>query len=94
MPEKLFVVSKDLENNIIYVVPGSAHQALFTRVIQVPDFTWIWKDSPPSGIDLAEGARLHLLHRYRTTPAPCTVRSHIEVIMVDSSLNVMNLNTL
>ena len=86
----------------------SAHESLFTRIIQVPEFTWIWRDSPPPGIDLPEGARLHLLHRYRTAPALCTVRryaspgSHsppkltnqnIEVIITESSLNAMNPNT-
>jgi len=82
MPEKLFVVSKDVEHNTIYVVPGSTHEALFTRIIQVPEFTWIWKDSPPPGFDLVEGARLHVLHRYRGTPAPCTVkRSDIGIII-------------
>jgi tRNA U34 2-thiouridine synthase MnmA/TrmU len=94
MPEKLFVVDKDVEHNTIYVVPGrwphlastisfypsqtlpSTHEALFTRFIQVPEFTWIWKDSPPPGFDLVEGARLHLLHRYRGTPAACTVKRY------------------
>ena len=52
----------------------STHETLFTRFIQVPEFTWIWKDSPPPEFDLVEGARLHLLHRYRGTPAPCTVK--------------------
>lgn len=84
MPEKLFVVSKNIENNTIYVVPGSAHESLFTQIIQVPEFTWIWKDSPPPAIDLIDGARLYLLHRYRTTPAPCTVRrSHNNGVVIE-----------
>ncbi|KIM48670.1 hypothetical protein M413DRAFT_15030 [Hebeloma cylindrosporum] len=83
MPEKLFVCSKDVESNAIYLVPGSSHEALFKRKLHVPEFTWIWGDAPPQGIDLPEGARLDLMHRYRMAPVPCTVRrvENIELVI-------------
>ncbi|KAF8958009.1 tRNA-specific 2-thiouridylase [Flammula alnicola] len=74
MPEKMFVAAKDIESNTIYLVPGSTHESLFSRVLHVKDFTWIWRDASPAGIDLPEGCRLYLMHRYRMDPVPCTVR--------------------
>ncbi|KAF9555224.1 5-methylaminomethyl-2-thiouridylate-methyltransferase [Agrocybe pediades] len=75
MKEKMFVVKKDAEKNAILVVPGSKHESLFSTVLNVPEFTWIWKDSPPHGIDSPEGATLELAHRYRMSPVKCVVRS-------------------
>ncbi|KJA24229.1 hypothetical protein HYPSUDRAFT_136638 [Hypholoma sublateritium FD-334 SS-4] len=74
VPEKLFVAEKDVKNNTIYLVPGSNHESLYSRTIQVRDFAWIWQDSPPAQIDRPEGARLSLKHRYRMGATPCVVR--------------------
>ncbi|KAF8163707.1 tRNA-specific 2-thiouridylase [Crassisporium funariophilum] len=78
MPEKMFVASKDADTNAIYLVPGSTHTSLFTRVLRVQAFTWIWKDSPPSGLDRPDGIRLSLMHRYRMTPVSCTVMRTVD----------------
>ncbi|KAF9053117.1 tRNA-specific 2-thiouridylase [Panaeolus papilionaceus] len=75
MPEKMFVLSKDVETNTIYVVPGSTHESLYTRSIVIPELTWIWQDSPPVGIYSSEGARLQVQHRYRSKASPCIVKS-------------------
>ncbi|PPQ76615.1 hypothetical protein CVT26_012741 [Gymnopilus dilepis] len=74
MKEKMFVVEKDAERNAIFVVPGSTHSSLFSSVMNVPDFAWIWKDAPPPEIDSPEGASLLLQHRYRMTPEKCIVK--------------------
>ncbi|KDR73743.1 hypothetical protein GALMADRAFT_72401 [Galerina marginata CBS 339.88] len=74
MGQKMFVVEKDKNTNAIMVVPGSTHESLFSSVISVPEFTWIWRDAPPSGIDLPEGARLKVQHRYRMEPVHCVAK--------------------
>ncbi|KAF8150428.1 tRNA-specific 2-thiouridylase [Pholiota molesta] len=50
------------------------HESLYSHTLRVRDFGWIWRDAPPAGIDLPEGARLHLQHRYRMESTPCIVR--------------------
>uniref|UniRef100_A0A8H8CMH4 tRNA-5-taurinomethyluridine 2-sulfurtransferase n=1 Tax=Psilocybe cubensis TaxID=181762 RepID=A0A8H8CMH4_PSICU len=74
MPQKMFVVQKDIEKNEILVVPGSTHESLFTRTINVCDFDWIWTDTIPEGIDSSDGVRLSVMHRYRMQPVECSVR--------------------
>ncbi|KAG1808555.1 tRNA-specific 2-thiouridylase [Suillus variegatus] len=47
LKEKTFVVKKDIPKNIIYVVPGTDHSALYAQSLTIRDWTWIWADSPP-----------------------------------------------
>ncbi|KAF8176020.1 tRNA-specific 2-thiouridylase [Pholiota molesta] len=74
MEQRMFVGGKDVETNTIYLVAGSTHESLYSHTLRVRDFGWIWRDAPPAGIDLPEGARLHLQHRYRMESTPCIVR--------------------
>ncbi|KAJ2930700.1 hypothetical protein H1R20_g6394, partial [Candolleomyces eurysporus] len=75
MPVRMSVSRKDLETNTVYVVPGTKHENLFTDVIHVPEFSWIWKDAIPQDLHSPTGFRAQVMHRYRMTPVPCTVKS-------------------
>jgi len=48
--------------------------------MDVPVFTWIWKDRPPKGVDSPEGAKLYLAHRYRMQPVKCIVKRYVTEI--------------
>jgi len=61
-------------NSLDGILCSSIHESLMTRFVRVIDFTWIWQDGTPSGIDTPEGIRLSFVPRYRTEPALCTVR--------------------
>ncbi|KAF8912210.1 tRNA-specific 2-thiouridylase [Gymnopilus junonius] len=74
LKHKMFVAEKDVKENAILVVPGSTHQSLFTHVLNVPNFTWIWKHTPPPEINSLEGADLMVQHRYRMEPQKCNVK--------------------
>jgi len=56
--------------------PIRRHETLYTDTIHVPEFTWIWKDSPPPSLDSPEGFRGQVMHRYRMKAVPCTVRRY------------------
>ncbi|KAF7312527.1 tRNA-specific 2-thiouridylase MnmA [Mycena indigotica] len=71
-PEKLYVVSKDIESNTIFV--GPAHEPnLNVRNLQVKGFAWIWRDSPPD--QLNDGVKLVVQIRHKMAPVLCTARS-------------------
>lgn len=71
---KMFVAKKDMRKNIIYVVPGSNHEALFFNGLHVQDFSWIWADAPPADLTHPDGFRAHIKFRHRMKSVPCTVR--------------------
>ncbi|KAH9952026.1 5-methylaminomethyl-2-thiouridylate-methyltransferase [Amylocystis lapponica] len=74
LPQKMFVAKKDLHTNVIYVVPGADHAALYHRTIIAENWKWIWADSPPVGTDHEQGFRGQCQFIYRMQPAPCTVK--------------------
>lgn len=49
--EPWFVASKDLEKNILYVVQGSEHPALFSKGLIADDVNWISTNNPPESFD-------------------------------------------
>lgn len=77
MPKKMFVSQKDASSNTVFVVPGTDNNLLYSRTLDVPTFTWIWKDTPPPGINTAAGFRARVMHRYRMTGVPCTVYRYV-----------------
>jgi len=54
------VVSKDLENNLLWVAQGDDHPALYSTEAQVGGLTWV-AERPP----LAEGESLACTAKYR-----------------------------
>lgn len=66
-PEKLFVVAKDVAQNIIYVTPGSDSPLLFTQELRAFTFNWI-SGQPPE--DLEVGWRCEAQVRYLHKPGP------------------------
>ncbi|KZT70089.1 5-methylaminomethyl-2-thiouridylate-methyltransferase [Daedalea quercina L-15889] len=74
LAKKAYVARKDLERNIIYVVPGADHPALYSKGLVATKFQWIWRDSPPSSIDTDSGFRCRVQYGYRTPDVACTVR--------------------
>ncbi|THH23096.1 hypothetical protein EUX98_g8077 [Antrodiella citrinella] len=74
-PERLVVSEKDIKENVIYVVPGSDHPDLYRSRIVARDWQWIWADSPPPGIEDAQGFRGRMQYGHRMPDVPCTVRS-------------------
>lgn len=47
--EPWFVVEKDLKNNILYVVQGETHPAIFSYGLEADDLSWV-SDTAPTGI--------------------------------------------
>jgi len=60
---------------LIFVCARS-HPALFTSTITSNNFSWIWRDSPPSSAFLHEGFRASVKIRNRMTTVPVTVRQY------------------
>lgn len=58
--------------------PGSdlcrSHPALFTSTIASNNFSWIWRDAPPSAAFSHKGFRSSVQIRHRMTTVPVTVR--------------------
>ncbi|KAJ7170856.1 tRNA-specific 2-thiouridylase [Mycena crocata] len=81
MPEKMYVVSKDIPSNTIFVAPAS-DPALDCKSVRAREFSWIWPDSPPA--NLLHGIQLFAQIRHRMQPVLCNVRSvedgNIEII--------------
>ncbi|MCL2544554.1 MAG: tRNA 2-thiouridine(34) synthase MnmA [Clostridia bacterium] len=66
-----FVVSKDLENNLLWVAQGDDHPALYTAEAQVGELTWI-AERPP--LAAGEAFRCTAKYRYRQGDQQVTAR--------------------
>lgn len=64
-----FVVDKDIERNIVYVVQGTRHPALFCDELTADELTWI--GPPPSSFPFI----CHSKVRYRQPDQPCVIES-------------------
>ncbi len=64
-----YVVGKDLARNILYVVQGEAHPALYSAALIAGQAHWIGA-APPLP------ARFTAKNRYRQPPQACTVEAH------------------
>lgn len=65
--EPWFVVGKDMTNNVLIVVQGREHAALYRSGLRAINLTWISGNAPPGG------ARLACKTRYRQTDVACRV---------------------
>ncbi|KAJ7077149.1 tRNA-specific 2-thiouridylase [Mycena belliarum] len=74
MPEKMYVVRKDIPSNTIFVAPGS-DPGLYSTRIRASEFAWVWSDAPPAGLGLETGVDLFVQVRHRMRAVQCTVRS-------------------
>ncbi|KAJ7126813.1 5-methylaminomethyl-2-thiouridylate-methyltransferase [Mycena epipterygia] len=74
MPEKMYVVKKDIPTNTIFVAPGRYEPSLYCKSVRARDFSWIWADSPPA--ELLRGVHLSVQVRHRMRPVDCTVRMY------------------
>ncbi|KAH9997616.1 5-methylaminomethyl-2-thiouridylate-methyltransferase [Russula vinacea] len=70
---RLFVASKDHRKNAIYVALPD-HPALFTSIIVSDNFSWIWRDAPPTSAFTPGGFRASVRIRHRMETVPVTVR--------------------
>lgn len=86
MPMKMFVSQKDATSNTIFVVPGTDNTMLYCKTLHIPNFSWIWKESPPPEIDSEGGFRARVMHRYRMTDVPCTVHRYEYFVACDPVL--------
>lgn len=66
--EPWFVASKDLENNILYVVQGEKHPALYSSGLAASELNWIAGGTPP------ETLRCTAKFRYRQPDQGVTVQ--------------------
>ena len=64
-----FVAGKDIERNVVTVVQGSEHPALFSHELFATDISWIHE--PPSSFPYACKAKI----RYRQVEQPCVIES-------------------
>ncbi|KAJ9078192.1 hypothetical protein DSO57_1009363 [Entomophthora muscae] len=71
--QKWYVSAKDIPTNVITVVPGRNHPALYSTALQLPNFSW---SSKPSLIDLDEGTLVLAKIRSTQMPIKCHVRSN------------------
>ncbi|KAF6751132.1 tRNA-specific 2-thiouridylase [Ephemerocybe angulata] len=74
MPARMTVSEKDTTTNTVYVVPGTSHDKLFSDVLSITGFQWIWRDAPPPELDSESGYRVQVMHRYRMKATPATIR--------------------
>ncbi|KAI0822810.1 tRNA 5-methylaminomethyl-2-thiouridylate-methyltransferase [Trametes gibbosa] len=73
MTEKMFVARKDIQENALYVVPGSTHPALFSASMIVTKWKWIWAGTPPPLVDSPKGMLAQVQYRHRMLDVPCRV---------------------
>ncbi|KAH7914022.1 tRNA-specific 2-thiouridylase [Hygrophoropsis aurantiaca] len=73
LPQRMFVAKKDMANNIVYVVPGTDHPALYCRSITVSDWASIWKDHRPDGLSDPAGLKARTKFRHVMDDVGCTV---------------------
>jgi tRNA-specific 2-thiouridylase len=76
--ESWFVVDKDLQNNVLYVVQGDSHPNLYSKGIIVTDLHWI-SDNKPQG-----EFKCTAKFRYRQSDRGVTVRK-----LLDNSCEVV-----
>lgn len=86
LSEKMFVSGKNLATNTIHVVPGTDNPILNCMTLHVPEFYWIWKDSPPAELDSMSGFRANVKHRYRMEHEACTVYRCVSLLPIENSL--------
>ena len=76
--EPWYVVDKDLEHNVLYVVQGEQHPTLFSRGLAAADLHWVAGKAPDPPLPCEAKTR------YRQPQQPCTItcRDHdgVEVI--------------
>jgi len=72
LSQKLFVAGKNHQKNAIYVALQD-HPALFASTITSNNFSWIWRDAPPSTAFTHKGFRASVQIRHRMTTVPVTV---------------------
>ncbi|KAH7929648.1 5-methylaminomethyl-2-thiouridylate-methyltransferase [Leucogyrophana mollusca] len=73
LPQRMFVAKKDIDKNIVYVVPGTDHPALYCSSVVVPEWTWIWKDHHPRGFSDPRGLQARTKFRHVMEDVGCTV---------------------
>ncbi|KAG2141519.1 tRNA-specific 2-thiouridylase [Suillus cothurnatus] len=83
LKEKTFVVKKDIPKNIIYVVPGTDHSALYAQSLTIRDWTWIWADSPPIELMHPGGLKARMKFRHVMADTDFSVYSDNDCIRID-----------
>jgi tRNA-specific 2-thiouridylase len=66
--EPWFVAGKDMARNVLIVVQGHDHPALFREALVAADLSWV--SGHPPHTDWVYGAKI----RYRQADAPCCIR--------------------
>ncbi|KAG6887568.1 hypothetical protein C0992_011766 [Termitomyces sp. T32_za158] len=68
MKQKAFVVRKDIEQNTVYIAPGADNPLLLCSTVHVTNFSFIWANSPPRGLQEPTGyrAQVKLMHRMKS----------------------------
>jgi len=64
-----YVAGKDIEQNVVTVVQGSEHPALFSHELYATDISWV--QNPPSQLPYSCKAKI----RYRQVEQPCIIQS-------------------
>ena len=67
-----YIVGKDMEKNIVYVVNGSNHPALFSDELTTRNFSWVGHD-PPAELVQKGSIKCHYKVRYRLNYGSCIV---------------------
>lgn len=71
--EAWFVVGKDIERNIVYVVQGESHPTLYRKELKVKNPHWISGEAPQFPFRCAAQIR------YRQTAAECVINADLRV---------------
>lgn len=83
LKEKTFVAKKDIPKNIIYVVPGTDHSALYAQSLIIHDWAWIWADSPPIELMHPGGLKARMKFRHVMSDIGCSVYTDNNSIRID-----------
>ncbi|KIM30983.1 hypothetical protein M408DRAFT_327893 [Serendipita vermifera MAFF 305830] len=73
-PKRLFVCSKNVEQNEIVVVDDPDHPVLSRSTIHIDSFHWIWNHHPPSEVWTEDGLQVDVKIRSVMQPVPAVLR--------------------
>lgn len=85
MPQRSYVVKKDISNNNIYICFGSEHPSLFSKSIEVSYLHWI-SGKPPESLIKNGRFKCKVKIRYRQEAQSCEIVHHngLNIICFDS----------
>ncbi|KAH7889484.1 tRNA-specific 2-thiouridylase [Phlebopus sp. FC_14] len=73
LKQQMFVSKKSPQTNMIYVVPGRNHPALYFTKLRLSAIHWIWDSDTPKDLTKPSGCQARIKYRYCMDDEPCTI---------------------